>query len=249
MRRNEITKREVLFSTVILAVMVGLGVWLSNPILKKATERDFKVISATRVKDADNFDYIRRTNVGHFLAEGELIANDTLRNPDIPGIYSKIIKVTEEYTEHTEEYEEEDEDGNVTTHTRTYWSWDEVKREEDESKTFTFLGKRFSAKEIGYRISTTKNATVKDKNKSFWGPERRFVYYTAPITVYGLMDGNADYKAYQDLNFRRDYTIDKAVERANKRMKGEPIAFWILWLIMTGAIMTLFYVCENKWLY
>ena len=54
----EITKREILVSATILAVMVGLGVWLSAPILSKATERYLAVASSAVVNTDDEFDYI-----------------------------------------------------------------------------------------------------------------------------------------------------------------------------------------------
>ena len=245
----EVTKREILFSAIILAIMIGLGVWISNPLVSKASEKALKVVSATRVKDSDNFDYIRRTNVGHFIAEGELIANDTLRSPDLQGIYSRIEKITEEYRLHTETYTTTDGKGHVQVHTRTYHSWDEVKRENNVSTSFTFLGKRFTAKEIKYNVPTEKSVTVEDKTTKWYENERRFVYRTTPIVVSGIMDGTAEDKAYKELTFKKDYTIDKAVEKAEKNIGTAPVVFWILWSIVIASVVTLFYVCENKWLY
>ena len=229
--------------------MIGLGVWISNPLVSKASEKALKVVSATRVKDSDNFDYIRRTNVGHFLAEGELIANDTLRNPDIPGIYSRIEKITEEYRLHTETYTTTDGKGHVQVHTRTYHSWDEVKRENNVSRTFTFLGKEFTAKEIHYTVPVEKSVTVEDKTTKWFENDRRFVYRTAPIAVSGILDGTAENKTYNELNFKKGYTIDKAVEKAEKNIDSAPVAFWVIWILLTAGIVTLFYVLENKWLY
>ena len=91
----EITPREILFSTVIICVMIGFGVWLQNPILRHASEDSLETISRARVYDDERFGYIKRTNIGDFLAEGTLISTDSVSIPDIPGYYMMIRKVKE----------------------------------------------------------------------------------------------------------------------------------------------------------
>ena len=227
--------------------MVGIGVWISNPIVGALTENALEVISAVRVNDAEKFGYIKRTNVGMFLAEGELIANDTIRLADFPGIYSKVVKVKEEYCMHTETYTETDAKGKTTTHTRISYSWDEKGREKFECKSFTFLGWRFTAKEIGYSVSTVNSKTVYDKKN--WGSDVRYVYYTTPITVKGVMKGNVENKTWKNLKFKRDYTIKQAVENAERNTEMVPVAFWILWMMLTAGLICGFYAFENRWLY
>ena len=243
----EITKREILFSTIILSIMIGLGIWISNPILGASTEDALEVVSAVRVDDANQFGYIKRTNVGMFLAEGELIANDTVRLADFPGIYSRVVKVKEEYCMHTVIYTETDAKGKTTMHTRVYYSWDEKGREEFESKSFTFLGWRFTAKEIGYSVSTVDIKTIYDKKH--WGNNIRYVYHTTPITVKGMMRGTVENKTWKDLKFRRDYTIKQAVEKAERKTETAPVVFWTLWIILPAGIICVFYAFENYWLY
>lgn len=243
----EITKREILVSTTILAIMVGIGVWISNPIVGALTENALEVVSAVRVDDAEKFGYIKRTNVGTFLAEGELIANDTICLADFPGIYSRVVKVKEEYCMHVQIYTVTDSKGRATTRTRIYYSWDEKGREEFESKSFTFLGWRFSAKEIGYGVSTVDSKTVYDKK--LWGGNVRYVYYTTPITVKGMMTGSVENKTWKNLKFKRDYTIKQTVEKAERNTEVVPVVFWIVWLILTAGLICVFYAFENRWLY
>ena len=45
-----------------------------------------------------------------------------------------------------------------------------------------------------------------------------FVCRTAPIAVSGILDGTAEDKTYNELNFKKGYTIDKAVEKAEKNI-------------------------------
>ena len=242
----KITLREILFSTLIIASMYGLGVWLSNPILHSAMEEAQKVISAVKVKDSSKFNHIKRTNVGFFLAEGELIANDTITLPELPGKYSRVDKIKEEYRSHVETYTTTDEKGHTTTHTRIVWSWDRVDEDDFITKSYTFLGERFTGKEIGYGAGAMMDTVI--YNKKLWGSDVRFVYYMTPVTVDGVMTGISDDKKFSDTNFRRGKTIEQLVERAEKREHRAPIWFWVTWWILTAAVVFLFYYCENDWL-
>lgn len=242
----KITLREILFSTLIIAVMYGFGVWISNPILHNAMEEAQKVISAVKVKDSSKFNHIKRTNVGFFLAEGELIANDTITLPELPGKYSRVDKIKEEYRAHVETYTTTDEKGNTETHTRVVHSWDRVDEDDFITKSYTFLGERFTGKDIGYSASPTMDTTI--YNKKLWGSDVRFVYYMTPVTVDGVMSGISDDKMFSDTNFRRGKTIEQIVERAERKEHNAPIGFWVLWWIVTAAVVFLFYYCDNEWL-
>ena len=97
MSKYKITGREILFSTIIICAMVGLGVWISNPILRSSTESAMKVTSSVKVNDNEKFTYICRTNVGDFLAEGTLKAIDPVSIDELEGQYvcyelNRIIK-------------------------------------------------------------------------------------------------------------------------------------------------------------
>ena len=158
----EITKREILVSITILAIMVGFGVWISSPIMSDATERYLSVASSAVVDEEDEFDYIRRTNAGRFLANGTLSVVDPVTVGELPGAYAEIRKVKEEYRMHTETYTTTDEKGHTTVHTRTYYSWDEVKCWEYKSKKARFLGAIFNLDEV-FKIRTKQDTIIKTK--------------------------------------------------------------------------------------
>ena len=243
----EITKREILFSSIIIAVLLGIGILISKPITTAATDNALNVASAVRVDDSNKFGYIKRTNVGTFLAEGELIANDTIRLLELSRGYSRVVKIEQEYCCHVETYTTTDSKGRTTVHTRTYWSWDDKKRDDFSTEDFTFLGEKFTAREIRYGIPTVMDTII--YNRKVFGNDRRWVYHTAPITVEGMMEGNAADGKYNDLKFRRGAKIERVVELAEKRIDTAPIVFWVFWgLLIVGAVV-LFYVAENHWLY
>jgi hypothetical protein len=243
----EITKREILASVTILAIMVGIGVWLSAPILSKATERYLAVASSVVANTDDEFDYISRTNAGRFLANGTLSAIDTVRLEELPGVYSSVKKVKEEYRLHTEVYTTTDGKGHTTTHTRTYHSWDEVKHWNYKAERAMFRGKEFKIDEV-YRVRTQKDTIIKVKTKMFEN-DTRYVYYTAPVSFDGVMLGNAMNRKYEEPKFINGLTAEEYIKNVERKLNGNTVLFWILWSLLTAGMIAGFYALENKWLY
>lgn len=250
----EITKREILFSTIILTLMISLGILIHRPILNKLTEDALRIASSTQVSsDTLKFDYIRRTEVGDFLAEGEYRALDpvSLRELRNGKKYLEIKKVKERYTRHTETYTTTDSKGHTHTHTRTYHSWDVVDSEKWEAKSIVFLSQRFSKNEIKFRYHLQTDTTIYEKTPGFFGSsvgDIRHVYYTWPETTNGVMIGEAKEKWYRELEFKKDKTIEKMIDSAEKDIHRDPIIFWVLWLLLTGGLIFGFYYLENVWL-
>ena len=237
-----VTKREILFSTIIVCVMIGLGVWISNPILRSATNGAMKTVSSVKVNTNEQFSYIGRTNVGDFIAEGDLIAVDPVSVSEISGEYLKIEKIKEKYTRHVRTYTTTDGKGHTTTHTQVYYSWDPVHTDRYCSNYVRFLGERFKLDDINYRIHLEYKETQKVSH------DTRYVYNTHPISVNGVMFGVCDDKSYSKLEFKRDATIEKVVASAERDIKTAPIVFWVLWILFTGGLVVLFYYFENNWL-
>lgn len=244
----EITKREILFCSIIIAVMVGLGLWISNPIISSVTQDAEKIVSAVQVKDSAKFDYIMRTNVGDFIGEGMLYTVDPVSIPDIEGQYGKIEKLTQEYEMEMRVVTTEDEKGNIHTHTETYWEWNTKKREEWEATAVKFLGKTFKPKDILFKYCTSYYKTI-EAPKQLFHDDVRYVYYVAPSDYQGTLTGIADNKSFSELRFKNGNTIQKTIERAMSNIKGTPIGFWIFWGLLTIGASILFCYFENKWLY
>lgn len=241
--RMEVTTREILVSTLIVAVMVGVGVWISSPILTKATSKYLEVASSVVVSDAEKFDYIKRTDAGMFIAEGTLYVTDTVRIPELPNAYSFVRKVKEEYRTHTETYR--DSDGN--SHTRTYHSWDEVKHWDYRAENGVFLGQHFNMKEL-YRYHPKKEATIKVDTK-WYETETRYVYYTCPPSFDGILIGSASEHKYNDVKFKEGTTPIRYLDQNERKINMGTAIFWLLWILFTGALVVGFYALENKWLY
>jgi hypothetical protein len=243
----EVTKREILISVSIIAVMIGIGIWISSPILSNATKKYEDIASSVVVSDAEKFGYLKRTNAGNFIAEGTLSVIDTVKIADLPKPYSYIKKDKEEYRSHVETYTTTDSKGNTHVHTRTYWSWDVVKTWNYKSERGKFLGEEFLMKEV-FKYREKKEAVIKAKT-GFFEHETRYVYYTCPPSFDGIMVGNADNKAYNGCKFIEGNNAEDYLKQAEKSINTGSVVFWVLWIMLTAGLVVGFYALENKWLY
>lgn len=83
----EITKREILASISIIAVMLLIGFVISGRISNYILDRNEKYNKAIKIENSDLFEYGMRTNVGYAFAYGDLKAVDAVSYPEIDGEY------------------------------------------------------------------------------------------------------------------------------------------------------------------
>ena len=139
----KVTKREVLFSVVIICVMLVIGIIISGNIKDVAMEKQQEYMTALQINnDQDLFEYGMRTDVGNAFVYGELKAIDAVTFDEIGGEYSYVKKVKEKYTMHTR-IVTTTVNGKTTTRTETYWTWDAVDSWDMHSKKITFLNIEF----------------------------------------------------------------------------------------------------------
>ena len=247
----KITIREILFSFIIISLLFGLGVIISRSILPRLTETALNTISAVKVEEGmvDRFDYIRRTEVGDFLAADTLKALDPVSISDIPGRWLEIKKVKERYTKHVHHHTSSDGKGHTRHWTTVSYSWDPVNSWKWKSDSLLFMGQRFGIRDIKFGYSLKIEKTIYERNKNFPSVgDIRYVYLTWPEKTNGLMIGVAKDKWYSKLVFKKEQTIKKEIEKAEKRIMNVPIIFWILWWVMIVSGVIGFYWFENTWL-
>lgn len=97
----EITKREILASVSIIAVMLLIGVLIAEKISDYQLDKNEKYNKAVKIESQDLFEYGMRTSVGNAFIYGDLEAVDTVTYPEIGGEYMYVEKVKERYTQHT----------------------------------------------------------------------------------------------------------------------------------------------------
>ncbi len=102
----QITKREIIASITIIALMLTLGFIISGKITDSQEDANEKYNKALKITDSELFVYGMSTNVGNAFVYGTLQAVDPVSYPDVKGNYLYIKKVKEKYTKHyrTETY-------------------------------------------------------------------------------------------------------------------------------------------------
>lgn len=238
-----ITKREVIASISIIAILLMIGVWISGGITEARLDADEKYNKAVKIEDADLFEYGMRTNVGDAFVYGDLKAVDTVTFPEIGGEYMYVRKITERYTRHTRTVTKtKTVNGKTQTYTETevYWTWDEIDRESHKCKEITFLGVTFDSDKIdipgaGYL------ETIKESSKL-----RHKYYGTGTEHIGTIFTELRDGTITDGSNFYEDHTIEETVERL--KAIDWTVGFWILWIFVIGGCVYGFYYIDNRWL-
>ena len=237
----EITKREILASVSIIAIMLLIGTLLSTKISNWQMDRNEKYNKAVKIENnTDLFQYGMDTNVGNAFVYGELKSVDTVTYPEIGGAYMYVEKVEEHYNMHTETYTTTDSKGHTQVHTRTYWSWDYAGSEDKEGKEISFCGIKFPIKKIDYP-SPDYIETIKE---SYYV---RYKYYGTATKYKGTVFTALKDKTIEDnSSFYEDSKIPEVIDRLESG--GWNIVFWFFWILLTGFVVFGFYYLDNKWL-
>ena len=116
----EITKREVLASVSIVAVMLLIGFLISGKIQNSIMDDNEQYNKAVKIENEELFQYGMDTNVGDAFVYGDLEAVDTVTYPEIGGEYIFVKKIEERRERHEEEITEKDSKGKEHTRIRVY---------------------------------------------------------------------------------------------------------------------------------
>ena len=236
----EITKREIIVSISILAVMLIVGVFIGNIISETQMDNNSKYNNAIKIEDSELFKYGMTTSVGNAFVYGELKAVDSVTYDGVEGEYLHIKKETERYTSHTRQVAHKS--GKTTYYTtETYWTWDTINTESKQSKKVNFCSVEFNTSQFelpsdSYITTISAGINLRDK------------YYGSASNLKGtifakLYDNNIP---ESDVHFYNDNTIAQALDNATS--SGGLVIFWILWIMVTGGIIFGFYYLDNKWL-
>lgn len=239
----EITKREILASISIIAVMVLIGVLISSKILEHQMDKNEIYNKAVKIESADLFQYGMDTNVGNAFVYGDLKAVDTVTYPEINGEYMYVEKVKEKYTMHTRTVTKTRTVNGKTqsyTTTETYWTWDRVGSEDKKCNEVTFCGITFNVNK--FDIPSSYHIDIIEESSHI-----RYKYYGVGTEFTGTIFTNLRNKTISDnTNFYNGMNIEETVEHL--QAGGGEIIFWIFWILFTcGCVFGFFYI-DNKWL-
>lgn len=236
----EITKREILVSVSIIAIMLLIGTLLSAKISNWQMDRNEKYNKAVKIENnTDLFQYGMDTNVGNAFVYGKLKAIDTVTYPEIGGEYMYVKKVKEKYTKHTRRVAHRSGYRTYYT-TETYWTWDYAGSEDIEGKEISFCGIKFPIKKIDYP-SPDYIETIKE---SYYV---RYKYYGTATEYKGTVFTALKDKTIEDgSSFYEDSKIPEVIDRLESGIWN--VVFWIFWILLTGFAVFGFYYLDNEWL-
>ena len=243
-RKGEVTKREILASIVIVALMIVIGLIIHGKINDNLMEDYQKYDTAIQIdNNANLFTYGMRTEIGYVFAYGDLIAVDTVSYDEIGNEYSYIKKVKERYTKHTRTVEKtrKKTDGTTEKYTekKEYWTWDTVDSWSQHSQRISFLDAEFDYGTIPFP-SSNYITTIKESSKI------RYVYYGTGAKFTGTLSADFKDKTIKDTNFYVNQTIDQTIKFLESG--SELIVFWFFWILLTGDCVIGFCYLDNKWL-
>lgn len=231
----EITKREILASVSIIAVMILIGVLISGKISEHQMDQNEIYNKAVKIESTDLFQYGMDTNVGNAFVYGDLVAVDTVTYPEIGGEYMYVEKVKEKYTRHTRKVKV-----GKTLRTKVYWTWDRVGREDIKCNEISFCGVVFDSNKID--ISDTDYIeTIKESSRI------RYKYYGNDTKFKGtIFTDLRDKTISNNTIFYNGLNIEETVDHLESG--GGIVIFWAFWVILIVGCVFGFYYLDNKWL-
>lgn len=241
----KITKREIIISIAIIAIMMLFGFMISDNITDARLDKLQEYNTALKIPDSNTelFQYALDTDVGNVFVEGELVVTDPVSIDGLKGKYSYIERELEKYTKHTRTVTETyyvNGKPKRRTKTETYWSWDHVETDEWESKQIKFNG-------INFGIDKIELPGAKYHSTVGCGYHLRYVYHVRDIKWNGTIYASIKDNTIQDkADFCEDVNIEDMVKKYTS-FNGLWV-FWPLWIILTCGLVYGFYYLDNEWL-
>ena len=239
-----ITKREILISIAIIAIMIIFGLMIHGSIEDSIMLKNQEYNLALQIDDnKDMFEYGMRTNVGNAFVYGTLKCLDPVTFEEIGGQYSAVEKVKERYTRHTRLVTKSytDADGNVHTYTEeeVYWTWDAIDSWSKYATRISFVDVEFDYGKISLG-GASHITTIKESSNI------RYVYYGAPIESSGTLYTKLENNTINQSSFHRNMTIEEAHKYYTT--SGALVWFWIGWTLLIGFLVFVFIYIDNHWL-
>lgn len=247
----EITKREIIASICIIAVMILFGVLISEKISEHQMDKNEVYNKAVKIETTDLFQHGMDTNVGNAFVYGDLVAVDTVTYPEIGGEYMRVSKEEQWYERHEEWITKEDSEGNEYKELKVWYEWETKNTDSKHSNEIMFCGIVFPYDKItGLGWSNHIKTIDGERTYSWYSGEYvkvRYKYYDLETKHTGTIFTELKDKTITDnTSFYEDMTIDETVN--SLQSGGGTIIFWFFWILLICALVYGFYYLDNKWL-
>ena len=238
-----ISKREILISVAIIAVMIIFGLMIHGSIEDSLMLKHQEYNLALQIdNNKDMLEYGMSTNVGNAYVYGTLKCLDPVTYEEIGGQYSAVEKVKEQYTLHQRTVTKtRTVNGKTQTYTEIeyYWTWDRVDSWSKHATKISFLDVEFKYGEIRFP-ATHYIKTIKESSKI------RYVYYGAPIESTGTLYTKLENNTINQSSFYHNWTIEET--HKHHTSSGALVLFWIGWILLIGLLVFGFIYIDNHWL-
>lgn len=241
----EITKRELLVSISIVALMLIFGFLISDKLTDYFIDQDSKYRTADSIENNPSlFSYAIDTNIGNCFVYGTLEAVDPVTYEELDDTYMYVEKVKQKYTRHTRQVAHTTTvNGRTHTYytTQVYYSWDTVDREHKSVEKVTFCGVEF---DIG-KIDIPGDSYIKTIKES---SDVRYEYYAVDKKYVGTIFTSID---DHTISNNSQFYVDEKIEPLKEKLTDhsvEKFGFWFVWILLTVLICFGFFYFENKWL-
>lgn len=246
----EITKREIIASIAIIAVMLIIGFTISGKITDAQNDRNSEYQKAIHITDSELFQYGMETNVGNAFVYGEIEPVDIVTFEEIGGEYLYVEKIEEWYERHERKVIKKDKNGKKYTEIEVYYKWETKSRESKHVDEIKFCEIVFPYGKIVLPSKQHVDTINGGKEWSWISGEHvkvRYKYYGVSTnhtgTIYTRLSDNT---ISDNSPFYEDYTIEQTLERCTSG--GGNIIFWIAWILFTGVCVWGFCYLDNRWL-
>lgn len=263
----EITKREILFSVIIILIMIGLGIPITYAISDNVQESNEKYYSMSVIEDQDLFNHCCETNRGDIFSIANISTKDPVSLKEINGEYAYIYYEYEEehYKSRQVEVTETKTDSKGNTYTEThyetewYWEWDVEDTAEYKSSTLILNGIEVDSKNVSGFFGNTKyieeeNLTNKEDYyyssgyHHYLSSHKRVSYEVVPTDQSGSCICTTKDNSVSNIKFYRDKDPNELKESCIESPVPRIVIFWVGWIILTAIIVYGFYYFDNKWL-
>lgn len=242
-----ITLREVLVAIAMIALLLTIGIKISDAIERSDWEKGQKYATAAQAQDESSYQWLVKTNIGNLLAYGTAECINPVSMDGIDGVYWYLRREYQEYTKHTRQVDHTytDSKGNSHTYytTEVYYTWDTIEIIDDEAKQFTFLGLTYNNGDLGINKPWARELKTDE-----FAYNKRYIYYGAATSRTGTVFTNIMNNVYSDSSFSENCSIESVILTHNPDNSTGKITFWIFWTPLVLGCAGVYIYFDNEYL-
>lgn len=243
----EITVRELIAAPTILGIMLVLGFVIGGKIDNAVQAKNLMYHSAPHVETVEAFKDRLETDNRHIFSSGHMAAVwpvnfANMYTNDYPeGDYLYVSVHREEYRRHEEHWT--DDDGNH--HVRVYYSWDADGSKERWAPAVVFNDCPFPTAKFDFKVP---RKYLGCRGGGLLVGSHRYKYYCLLKDYDGIVFTKIENKDIFNAEFYTEFGMDIDALEEDLTTSHAVQLFWSLWIVLTIALIIIFFYADNYWL-